>query len=46
MILLQDLKKYLDVCENGMEPTITKWFLYQLLQVELIFTQSPIFVNK
>jgi len=28
----QDLKKYLDVCENGMEPTITKWFLYQLLQ--------------
>jgi cyclin-dependent kinase len=28
----QDLKKYLDVCENGMEPSITKWFLFQLLQ--------------
>jgi hypothetical protein len=29
----QDLKKYLDVCENGMEPQIIKWFLFQLLQV-------------
>lgn len=28
----QDLKKYLDVCENGMEASITKWFLFQLLQ--------------
>jgi len=28
----QDLKKYLDVCEKGMEPGITKWFLFQLLQ--------------
>jgi len=30
----QDLKKYLDVCENGMEPQIIKWFLFQLLQVQ------------
>ena len=28
----QDLKKYLDVCENGLEPSITKWLLFQLLQ--------------
>ncbi|KAJ8598999.1 hypothetical protein CTAYLR_009465 [Chrysophaeum taylorii] len=27
----QDLKKYLDVCEAGLEPTILKSFLYQLL---------------
>jgi cyclin-dependent kinase len=28
----QDLKKYLDVCEGGLEPTIMKSFLYQLLR--------------
>lgn len=27
----QDLKKYLDVCENGLEPAIAKSFLFQLL---------------
>mmetsp|Transcript_25821 Transcript_25821/g.83614 ORF Transcript_25821/g.83614 Transcript_25821/m.83614 type:complete len:317 (+) Transcript_25821:1451-2401(+) len=27
----QDLKKYLDICERGLEPTILKSFLYQLL---------------
>jgi cyclin-dependent kinase len=27
----QDLKKYLDVCEGGLDPTIVKSFLYQLL---------------
>mmetsp|Transcript_2990 Transcript_2990/g.8744 ORF Transcript_2990/g.8744 Transcript_2990/m.8744 type:complete len:294 (-) Transcript_2990:304-1185(-) len=27
----QDLKKYLDICESGLEPTILKSFLYQLL---------------
>ncbi len=27
----QDLKKYLDVCDGGLEPVITKSFLYQLL---------------
>mmetsp|Transcript_23333 Transcript_23333/g.30262 ORF Transcript_23333/g.30262 Transcript_23333/m.30262 type:complete len:132 (+) Transcript_23333:179-574(+) len=27
----QDLKKYLDVCESGLEATILKSFLYQLL---------------
>ena len=27
----QDLKKYLDICEGGLEPTILKSFLYQLL---------------
>ena len=27
----QDLKKYLDVCERGLETTILKSFLYQLL---------------
>lgn len=27
----QDLKKYLDVCEGGLEPTIVKAFLFQLL---------------
>jgi serine/threonine protein kinase len=28
----QDLKKYLDVCEGGLEPSILKSFLYQLLR--------------
>uniref|UniRef100_A0A7S2XXW5 Cyclin-dependent kinase 2 homolog n=1 Tax=Fibrocapsa japonica TaxID=94617 RepID=A0A7S2XXW5_9STRA len=28
----QDLKKYLDVCENGLEPVIIQSFLYQLLR--------------
>jgi len=28
----QDLKKYLDVCEGGLEPSIMKSFLYQLLR--------------
>lgn len=28
----QDLKKYLDVCEGGLEPGIMKSFLYQLLR--------------
>ncbi|CAM9188652.1 unnamed protein product [Choristocarpus tenellus] len=28
----QDLKKYLDVCEAGLEPPILKSFLYQLLR--------------
>mmetsp|Transcript_11164 Transcript_11164/g.20622 ORF Transcript_11164/g.20622 Transcript_11164/m.20622 type:complete len:307 (+) Transcript_11164:99-1019(+) len=28
----QDLKKYLDVCEGGLEPNIMKSFLYQLLR--------------
>lgn len=27
----QDLKKYLDVCETGIEPTILKSFLFQLI---------------
>ena len=27
----QDLKKYLDICESGLEPTILKSFLFQLL---------------
>lgn len=27
----QDLKKYLDVCAGGIEPTIVKSFLFQLL---------------
>merc|ERR1719181_557945 len=27
----QDLKKYLDICEGGLETTILKSFLYQLL---------------
>ena len=27
----QDLKKYLDICEGGLEATILKSFLYQLL---------------
>ena len=27
----QDLKKYLDVNEKGLEPAVVKWFLYQLL---------------
>lgn len=27
----QDLKKYLDVCDNGLEPAIVKSFLFQLL---------------
>ena len=27
----QDLKKYLDVCEGGLEPAILRSFLYQLL---------------
>jgi cyclin-dependent kinase len=27
----QDLKKYLDVCESGIEPSIVKSFLFQLL---------------
>lgn len=27
----QDLKKYLDVCDGGLEPVIAKSFLYQLL---------------
>jgi cyclin-dependent kinase len=28
----QDLKKYLDICENGLETSVLKSFLYQLLQ--------------
>uniref|UniRef100_A0A6V1T4R7 Cyclin-dependent kinase 2 homolog n=1 Tax=Heterosigma akashiwo TaxID=2829 RepID=A0A6V1T4R7_HETAK len=28
----QDLKKYLDVCESGLEPAILQSFLYQLLR--------------
>lgn len=28
----QDLKKYLDVCEGGLESNILKSFLYQLLR--------------
>jgi len=28
----QDLKKYLDVCDGGLEPSIMKSFLYQLLR--------------
>lgn len=27
----QDLKKYLDVCDGGLEPLVVKSFLYQLL---------------
>ena len=27
----QDLKKYLDACEGGLEPAILRSFLYQLL---------------
>ena len=27
----QDLKKYLDVCSGGLDPTIVKSFLYQLV---------------
>lgn len=38
----QDLKKYLDVCENGMEPQIIKWFLFQLLQVSVDMCAKPI----
>lgn len=28
----QDLKKYLDVCEGGLEPIVVKCFLFQLLK--------------
>jgi cyclin-dependent kinase len=28
----QDLKKYLDMNEKGLEPAVVKWFLYQLLK--------------
>ena len=27
----QDLKKYLDVCDGGLEPAICKSFLFQLV---------------
>jgi cyclin-dependent kinase len=32
VLCTQDLKKYLDVCEGGLEPSILKSFLYQLLR--------------